>query len=1183
MNFIDQKNLKDIECLLNRDVIRYRQLICWMYSVLAELVSALAGSNWYKELNSYTSKVSLFMKEEYFFIQKQKNELSKITIKCKICEHMVFLLKMHQHSSCCLEKQSLQKQLLDLNNSIGLEIAKNSLKRFKDKVSTQLTQSQVSQSSFSIEVPESEEFLPHNSKILSVGREKRTSIFNPEMNRPSHETSKFAKLYRKNESQKELSPDNLNIESSRKNPNLPVSLVLPDTTDKIYSEDTGAVDFCGYFPLTLRSVKSQNFDNSQSEFQKEDEFRIGFPPSISKLDHLHFNVHSPAKEKPIEESKEELLGDIFSCESSDKEEKIEHNTPEPIMKLKTPFGLMKKALAHCNTEYDNSHNKPNEGQSIKNILKQNSITLYMKTRCSDELDCSIQNINQFLDKYFKFHLYRNEIEKERQVLKFIFKKNKSPSTFSLDKANVAKYIDNIANFISLKVEVLEKLEKCNIILNRTYLQNPKCSTLRKCFSQKCFSKVTSSEFVSKTERLKVIKNLKETSFLTPKTGSRNAFDNKFQTSDLASSNKHKQTFKTLQQIEFEKPTRIPSKNNLENLSPKEIRPRTSCPIFVNQSNTNQSPRSSFKDSKRVRQSEEEKYANINIELNQDKKHLPKCSLTFDKPKIQNKTNNSIKSFEYIPYDIHIDDSPPSRKESEDYYFDNNNRDKSPLKKQYQDIGQDLDQKDKNQLSKISEVDSISLSRSKVMNRSRSKQKIEISERNSFCSIEDNSCEKSSSHSFRIFNFLKSLDNIKHFSDQVLMCGTLASFDLPRVKDFVVLSKIGKGAFGEVIKVQKKSTKDIFALKFIKIGDKLTPSQLKNLLIERDIFHKVDSDYVIKCYYSFIYKHYACFVMEFIDGGDMKNLLSEMGLFSESEARFYLWEIIQGIEYLHSQQIIHRDLKPANLLLTKKGHIKVADFGLSKILDKFQLGVRNKIDMDMSERLKLGVSSVLNKSIVGTPEYIPIELLSPEGEASNSIDWWAVGCILYEMVIGVSVFGGSSVQEVFTNILRRRIEWPPVGSEEGCVSAEFKDMVLRFLEEDPNKRLGASGVKEIRNHPFFHGFGFEKAECPSIRGSTRSTVECIERVSELETRTPNIELSDYLDLLGADSVPTDPHIEPENSDFIEEKKFEFKRDDLLHSQNMQLFHRELRTRACEFELALGERARAQRVIAQFDFF
>lgn len=266
-------------------------------------------------------------------------------------------------------------------------------------------------------------------------------------------------------------------------------------------------------------------------------------------------------------------------------------------------------------------------------------------------------------------------------------------------------------------------------------------------------------------------------------------------------------------------------------------------------------------------------------------------------------------------------------------------------------------------------------------------------------------------------------------------------------DFYYLKTLGKGAFGTVFLVQHKATGDLFALKVISQANSMTVAEINNLLTERNIFGIVQGEFVTQAISSFIYKSLVCFLLEFMPGGDLRKLLDTEEYFDEDWARFYLAEIVQGLEALHNKGIVHRDLKPENILICNTGHIKLADFGLSDIKTEIikanfsqhfkDLYLNSKFEFmssqnDMEESSKTVDQKVIPTStknglmrIVGTPDYIPPEVLKT-GEYTPAADWWAVGIIAYELLTNCPPFNAKSIDQVFDNIKNMRIEWLPTG-------------------------------------------------------------------------------------------------------------------------------------------------------------
>lgn len=449
---------------------------------------------------------------------------------------------------------------------------------------------------------------------------------------------------------------------------------------------------------------------------------------------------------------------------------------------------------------------------------------------------------------------------------------------------------------------------------------------------------------------------------------------------------------------------------------------------------------------------------------------------------------------------------------------------------------------------------------------------------------------------------------------------------PSIKDFEVIKPISKGAFGSVYLSKKKSTGEYFAIKVLKKADMVAKNQVTNVKAERAIMMwQGESDFVAKLYWTFSSKDYLYLVMEYLNGGDCASLIKVLGGLPEDWVKKYLGEVVLGVEHLHSRGIVHRDLKPDNLLIDQKGHLKLTDFGLSRMglvgrqkralhpgasepapdllkngpfarslsvgssasrstsLDVhvphqptspvstpqmtpsefginlgqpsyFSLGPAAQQDSRrISHRSDSGGSDTLahmlgnfsladsqqssvsqavaspnegseggspsldpgsirqasttstqgsvetgkgtppqptmpppnwalfdpedtSRRFVGTPDYLAPETIRGEPQDETS-DWWSVGCILYEFLYGYPPFHASEPDQVFENILARRIHWPPEEDDE--VSLQAKDLINKLLCIDPQQRLGsnkdekfASGGAEIRNHPWFTGLNWE---------------------------------------------------------------------------------------------------------------
>ncbi|KAL2999399.1 hypothetical protein AAZX31_09G157200 [Glycine max] len=306
----------------------------------------------------------------------------------------------------------------------------------------------------------------------------------------------------------------------------------------------------------------------------------------------------------------------------------------------------------------------------------------------------------------------------------------------------------------------------------------------------------------------------------------------------------------------------------------------------------------------------------------------------------------------------------------------------------------------------------------------------------------------------------------------------SSRDRTSIDDFEIIKPISRGAFGRVFLAKKRTTGDLFAIKVLKKADMIRKNAVESILAERDILITVRNPFVVRFFYSFTCRENLYLVMEYLNGGDLYSLLRNLGCLDEEVARVYIAEVVLALEYLHSLRVVHRDLKPDNLLIAHDGHIKLTDFGLSKV------GLINSTD-DLSGPAVNGTSLLEEdetdvftsadqrerrekRSAVGTPDYLAPEILLGTGHGFTA-DWWSVGVILFELLVGIPPFNAEHPQIIFDNILNRKIPWPAVPEE---MSPEALDLIDRLLTEDPNQRLGSKGASEVKQHVFFKDINWD---------------------------------------------------------------------------------------------------------------
>ncbi|GLD99531.1 hypothetical protein PINS_up008257 [Pythium insidiosum] len=150
-----------------------------------------------------------------------------------------------------------------------------------------------------------------------------------------------------------------------------------------------------------------------------------------------------------------------------------------------------------------------------------------------------------------------------------------------------------------------------------------------------------------------------------------------------------------------------------------------------------------------------------------------------------------------------------------------------------------------------------------------------------------------------------------------------------LEDFTLIRVIGKGSFGKVTLVRKKTNSKIFAMKILSKAHLLKRKQIEHTKTERRVLSVVSHPFIVGLHYAFQTDTKLYFVLDYCPGGELFFHLSRMGRFDENMARFYCAELVVALEHLHSLGVVYRDLKPENILLDEMGHIKLADFGLAK--------------------------------------------------------------------------------------------------------------------------------------------------------------------------------------------------------------------------------------------------------------
>ena len=269
-------------------------------------------------------------------------------------------------------------------------------------------------------------------------------------------------------------------------------------------------------------------------------------------------------------------------------------------------------------------------------------------------------------------------------------------------------------------------------------------------------------------------------------------------------------------------------------------------------------------------------------------------------------------------------------------------------------------------------------------------------------------------------------------------------------DFLALKLLGRGSFGEVLLVKLKATGKIYAMKILDKKILKLKNQQNHTKTERDLMVRINSPFIVNIKSAFQDNNNLYLVSEFMQGGDMFFHMhdNQTNIFSLEKTKFYVIELILALDSLHKNNMVYRDLKPENILLDSKGHIKLTDFGLSKILE------------DGEDKAY---------TLCGTPQYLAPEVLLRKGY-DKAVDWWSLGCIMYEMLTGKLPFPFKRGVKLSIKTYEKKIIFPNKMTENA------KDLIQKLLVVNPNDRLGSGtdGSESIKKHPFFEEVDWDSA-------------------------------------------------------------------------------------------------------------
>ncbi|XP_070781351.1 serine/threonine-protein kinase N2 [Enoplosus armatus] len=270
----------------------------------------------------------------------------------------------------------------------------------------------------------------------------------------------------------------------------------------------------------------------------------------------------------------------------------------------------------------------------------------------------------------------------------------------------------------------------------------------------------------------------------------------------------------------------------------------------------------------------------------------------------------------------------------------------------------------------------------------------------------------------------------------------------QMEDFNCISVLGRGHFGKVLLAEYKRSGKLYAIKALKKGDIVTRDEVDSLICEKRIFEVINASrhpFLVNLYGCFQTAEHVCFVMAYSPGGDLMTHI-HTSIFTEKQTWFYSSCVLLGLEFLHQNKIVYRDLKLDNLLMDADGFVRIADFGLCKE------------GMGHGDR---------TSTFCGTPEFLAPEVLT-DNNYTRSVDWWGLGVLIYEMLVGESPFPGDDEEEVFDSIVNDDVRYPRF------LSPESVSLIQKLLQKNPEMRLGAGeeDASQIKRHKFFQGMDWD---------------------------------------------------------------------------------------------------------------
>ncbi|SMN17982.1 similar to Saccharomyces cerevisiae YGR092W DBF2 Ser/Thr kinase involved in transcription and stress response [Maudiozyma saulgeensis] len=312
---------------------------------------------------------------------------------------------------------------------------------------------------------------------------------------------------------------------------------------------------------------------------------------------------------------------------------------------------------------------------------------------------------------------------------------------------------------------------------------------------------------------------------------------------------------------------------------------------------------------------------------------------------------------------------------------------------------------------------------------------------------------------------------------------------PKHKDFEMITQVGQGGYGQVYLARKRDTKEVCALKILNKKLLFKLNETNHVLTERDILTTTRSEWLVKLLYAFQDPESLFLAMEFVPGGDFRTLLINTRFLKSAHARFYISEMFCAVNALHELGYTHRDLKPENFLIDAKGHIKLTDFGLAagtvsnERIESMKLRLEEVKNLEFPEFKEKSIEdrrkiyhnlrdtdiSYAN-SMVGSPDYMALEVL--EGKKYDfTVDYWSLGCILFESLVSYTPFSGSSTNETYENLRhwKQTLRRPRLENGRAAFSDRTWDLITRLIA-DPISRLRS--FEHVKRMAYFSDINFD---------------------------------------------------------------------------------------------------------------